>query len=279
MNFDLFKKHPYATAGAAVVLFVVLYLMLSSSSSSSNGTTASTLSTGSDYSAADIQMAQIQAGAQAQVDQIQGQVNIAQIQAGVANTAVAAQTQQNSDNLAAQLAAIQAQTQATIETTANTNATQLGLAQIQTSAQTSQVQMQTQENEAQTQALADIEENQTNAATQQHADTLNYLYGVTQLQSDLQGQALQDQTSIAQSQINAQSQTAQSAIQLIQSGALNKGGAGGTYQTQALESVLGNPGGAVQSTGTVGVAAQQSSAATFSALTNLGSNIAAALFA
>jgi hypothetical protein len=277
MNFALFKEHPYATAGGAVVLFVILYLAMNSSSSAASS--PSSLSTGSDYSAADLQMAQIQAGAQAQANQIQGAMNIAQIQANVANGQTAAQVQENSDSLAASLAAIQAQTQAAIETTANNNATQVSLANITTSAATTQTQIQAQENEMQTQALANIEMNQTNQATQQHADTLNYLYGVTQLQTGLQSQALDDQTQIAQTQIDDQSRTAQDAISLIQSGALNKGGAGGTYQTQALETVLGNPGGAVQSTGAVGVSAQQSSAAAFTALTNLGGSIAAALFA
>ena len=71
----------------------------------------------------------------------------------------------------------------------------------------------------------------------------------------------------------------QSAIDLIKSGQLNKGGAGGTYQTQALETVLGNPGGAVQSTGKVGIASATAAASTLASLTNLGSNLLDAMLA
>lgn len=101
MNFEIFKRHPYWTAGGGVVIFVLFYLWFKSKSS---GAAASGVSS-AQLSAVDQQTAQINAAESAAQMQMQGQLAAAQINASTQQTAITAaqtvQTQQSSDALSA----------------------------------------------------------------------------------------------------------------------------------------------------------------------------------
>lgn len=107
MDFSIIKRHPYATGGAVIVGGFVLYLLLSSSQ---GGATTSTVASGP--TAADLQLAGIQAGVQSQQIQASAATSVAQLQADAANKQTDAQLQASLAQLTAQqnLATIQSQT-------------------------------------------------------------------------------------------------------------------------------------------------------------------------
>lgn len=100
MNFEIFKRHPYWTAGGGVVIFVLFYLWFrSKSSGAASGVSSAQLA------AVSQQQAQVNAAESAAQMQSQTQLAAAQINAGTQQAAITAaqtvQTQQSSDALAA----------------------------------------------------------------------------------------------------------------------------------------------------------------------------------
>ena len=149
------KEHPLITAGIFVGLLIIYYFMSSSSSASSATGTAS------GPTAADLQLAQLQASQNVAQLQAQAGLQSAQIQAGVAGQQISAQQESTDAQTAAQLAAIQAQTGA------------------QVSINAAQIQGQTQ----QTQAMANVIMDQYDQQTAQQANVVSYLNNLTNAQA------------------------------------------------------------------------------------------------
>ena len=201
-NLEIVKKHPVAFGGGAIALFLLLWYLMSKGGSSTSTATGATTGT----TQADLQLAQIQAAQNAAQMQVQGQQNIASIQAGVQSQAVAA-------SQAVQLA----QTQAAQNVAESTNATQVQLAQVQGQTQTDYVN-----------ALSNIVTAQYAAQETQSNNVLAYLEN----QSN-------NQAAVAQAGIASQGYLDTQALQHVtQVG-------GSQNRTSIIESAMGNIPGSV----------------------------------
>lgn len=171
MNFEIFKKHPYWSAGGGVAIFVLFYLLFKGrSSGGASGASPSQMAQ------LDEQQANINAAETAAQMQQQGQIAIAGINAGVQSKAIdasqAVQTQQSSDALSA----IEAQFAAQSHESDNAAAV----------------------SETQFESLAEIVDEQYQAQIAKSADVLDYLENQTNAQRDVAiGQQEIDKTALS----------------------------------------------------------------------------------
>ena len=312
LNFEIVKEHPYAVAGVVLVGGLVLYLYWThnsnqSASTTNNGTavygtptvdpsvqtaeinaaaslqasqnavnaqTAQNnfqLMSDAQSQAASLQLAQLQAQASTtqQVNSIQGQQNLASLQATASTTQqtnsiqgqevlAGIQATLDSQNISSQQSMFDAQLSANTASQQANDSLALNEA---TLAQNTALQV-VQANAAQNVALANINASVATAPIQASVDIAN-------LQAQLQGQVIAN---------NATS--TQQAIALIQSGQLNKGGAGGANQVAILGTVLGAPGisGPAYSTATASLTGGNSQAGIISSIGGAASNVLSSLF-
>lgn len=277
MNFEIIKKHPYASAGAGVVIFILVYYLASKGSTSQ----AASQSAGGVYgfNANDLAYLQIQAAQTSQANQIAGQVQVAGINAGVAADQVAGQVQLGEDSLAAQLASIQSQSATQIAVTQANDTAQVQINAQNTTAQTSQVQAQAQENIAQTQALADIFTTQSNNQVQGQQNQLDYLAQVAADQTAVAMQGQNDQASVIENAQNNAYQLSSSTIsQLTANNGLSRNNTQLSEVLASIDAALGQPSVGTAQAGAganIAGASAASTASIFSSFSNLG----AALFA
>lgn len=276
LDFGIFKRHPVASVGAGLVVFVIIYYLASEGSSSS----ASTASSGVyGYNANDLAYLQLQAAQTEQANQIGGQVQVASIQASVANTQTQAQVQLGDDTLAAQLAGLQASTAAQIATTQSNNDAQVQITNLNDTAQTSQVQLQAQENEDQTAALLGTFTAQTQAQTEQQANTLAYLTSVANDQTSVATTGINDQSAVIENgQNNAAVLSGQTIGALTANNGLSRNNTQLAEVLSTIDAALGQPGASVAASSTASSTAASSAAVSTGILSTL-SNLGGALFA
>ena len=229
LNFDLLKKHPYATGGIVIVGGLVVFYFLSSGSSSSAVPVASSGS--SDYQAslsADEQMAQVQAGASVQAQAQQVALQQAQLQQEITDRQTDASLEIGNTQTAAQLA--------------------LGLAQIQAQRGATDDQYQFEENT--TQMQDNVLEEQINSGVLENANNNATALGAVQIQAGVAGKEIDAATGLA---TNAQNIYAENLPYILtHAGAPQNSALDATDQTAIFETVLsgGNPN--VASAGTAG---------------------------
>lgn len=200
-NWAYVKEHKVLFGVGGVVLFILLYYLMSKS-----GSSASTATSSSGVTQADVQLAQLSAQDQLAQMQLQAQSSAVAAQAGVQSQAIAASQQVQLANTAA--------SQAVAE---NTNATQVQLAQVQGQTQDQYIQ-----------SLGDIVTAQYTAQTQQKQDLLAYLEN-----------ASNNQAAVASQGINAQVQLDTQALQHV------RDVGGSQNRTSIIESAMGNIPGSV----------------------------------
>jgi hypothetical protein len=196
LNFDLLKKHPYATGGVVIVGGIVVFYLMSSGSSS--GSTAQ-----QSPASIDAAMAQAQAAAAIQTNAQNAQLQQAQIAAGVQNnqTAAAVTTNQTS-TLAALVAALSGNTTGLQVAQVNANAATLQQANQETSQQNiysiQEAGLQDQINQA---YLLNANNNATSLAGL--VDTLNAQGAIAQQSLGIAGTLAQQQQVNQQANVNA----------------------------------------------------------------------------
>lgn len=276
LDFGILKRHPVASIGAGLVVFVIIYYLASEGSSS----TASASSGGVyGYNANDLAYLQLQAAQTEQANQIGGQVQVASINAGVANTQTQAQVQLGDDTLAAQLAGIQAQTAAQIAVTQSNNDANVTINSQNTTAATAQTQLQAQENEAQTAALAGIFTTQSQTQAEEQGNTLAYLGQVAQDQTTVATTGINDQSAVIENgQNNAAALSGQTIGALTANNGLSRNNTQLAEVLGTIDAALGQPGAAVGETSAASSTAA-SSASVASGLLNSLSSLGSALFA
>jgi len=114
-NFGLLKEHPYATGGIVIVGGVIVFYLLSSRGTSGTGASSSDFQS---QLAADAQLQQVQAQENIASTNANAQLQQAQLAANVSNTQTAASVATNNTLTAAQLAGTLAGIQGTVQTTA-----------------------------------------------------------------------------------------------------------------------------------------------------------------
>jgi hypothetical protein len=135
MDFSIVKRHPYAIGGTVVGL-IVLWLLLRHSSSGGSA------SSSSGPSPADLQLAQLNAGAGIQNSQIQAGVQVAQTQADVVNNQTAAALTASELTTAAQLQLGLHQQDVQFATAVTGDQTSVDLANIQANVDITKTQIQ-----------------------------------------------------------------------------------------------------------------------------------------
>jgi roadblock/LC7 domain-containing protein len=185
MNLDwgIFKRHPYMTGIGAVGVFLLIFLSRKSGGASSSGGSSGT----------DLQLAQLQAAANAQNNQAQVAVTTAQLQAQVQSQAITASQDVQNNQTSAQLAAIEAQTQA------------------QTAIYSKQADAQT----AQAETYASIIKGQYQSQVDIHGQTVDYLNNLTNQQAAVASQQIDAATYIQGKAIDAQQTNLQTVKDLI----------------------------------------------------------------
>lgn len=211
MDWGIFKRHPYLSAGGAILVFVFVYLARSRSAGADSGTSSS-----SGTSASDVQMAQLQAAQAVAQLQTNAQVQVAGLQAGVQTASIAAQQEATDTQTAAQLQAILAQTKA-----------QTDISAISTTGQTEQAR-----------TYAGIIESQYQSQVQIHQGTVDYLTNLTNNQADVAMATLDAAKAIELQKQQYQQQNNQAVLNNI----TNVGGS--QNRTALLLSVQGNYGAA-----------------------------------
>lgn len=134
MDFSVIKKHPYLIGGSIAGVVVLWIILRNSSQSSSSG--------GSGTSAADLQLAQLNAATGVQQSQIAAGVQVAQTQADVAKAQTDAALQASEFDTAAKLQLGTLQTQVDLAKTLAGDSTTVQLAQIASDATVKQAQIQ-----------------------------------------------------------------------------------------------------------------------------------------
>jgi hypothetical protein len=294
-NVELLKKHPYATGGAVLVGAIILYIIIKGSQGSSGNTAATTTATSGDgTTAADVQMAQIQAAADVQSNAQQVALQTAQLQANVADTQTAASLQatQLGDTLsaAAQIYGLQANV--------SENATNVAGATTQQANQLLYAQniQQMQDNVLEDQIGQAASENENNNATALAGEQIQANYGVNiaNLQAGVASQSIADESTYAENQLSdtntlvsgqAQNYDNVEAYILGHAGEQKNSALDATDQTNLFQTILsgGNPGVAsagVQGTTQTAVSGNNSGVATVSnAINSTIGLIGAGLFA
>lgn len=237
LDWGIFKRHPYATAGGAIALFVLIYLVVSSEGQSSQGA-SDTSSLAYDE----------------QQQQLSAQESIAGLQAQASEYATQTQGSIQSQAIAASQDVTNNQTNASLQAYLQNSNNELTAVQSQNQTQVSLAQVQANEQDTVVNSLAQIVGDQ--YATQQNQE--NDIASVLENQTNVAG-------SVATDQINTQGALSSQALKIVGSGQLNKGGQGGQLQVAGLGAALGEP--------TVGVAGEAAGANVAASNNALTSNI------
>ena len=123
LDFELLKKHPYATGGVVIVGGIVVFYLLSSSGGGGGGGSSSGSSDYSSALSADTQLAQINAAAQTSQSQTEAELQAAQLSANVSNYQTSASLQAADVQTAAALAGTLGEISAEVNENASNNYT------------------------------------------------------------------------------------------------------------------------------------------------------------